>query len=435
MSTILVSNLGKAYKQYPSRWSRLLEWLTPGHRPRHSLKWVLREVNFTVHPGQAIGIIGDNGAGKSTLLKIITGTTKATTGKVKIRGRVAALLELGMGFHPDFTGRQNAYMAAQLSGLSKAEIEHLMPEIERFADVGFHFDEPVRTYSSGMQARVAFSVATSVSPDILIVDEALSVGDIGFQAKCMQRMSALLASGTTVLFVSHALNQIRQFCHKALYLSDGMVKAYGEADYVCDLYQNDSAGFAARDSEQRVLKSLVDESSETSPYILNGPDPNLRKFSVDGGQAGTNELEFWGFQILGAKGVPQANFHTNECIRLRVVIYANTDVPPGTAVGLLFADKNGYPLAACNSNYYGKRLPEVKKGMHVVVEWRLKCPFASGEFRVDIGLKPDAFSCSLYDRVFCAGVFTVAPDMSLVKENFGGYIYVESEIDVALIGC
>ena len=153
MGSIRVDDLGKAYKQYPGRWSRLAEWVMPWAGPRHALHWVLRDISFHVEPGEAVGIIGINGAGKSTLLKMITGTTQPTTGSVQITGRVAALLELGMGFHPDFTGRQNVFMAGQLLGLSVEEIAALMPEIEAFAEIGEYIDQPVRVYSSGMQMR------------------------------------------------------------------------------------------------------------------------------------------------------------------------------------------------------------------------------------------------------------------------------------------
>lgn len=236
MGSIVVKNLGKAYKQYPSRWGRLIEWLLPDkNKPLHTLKWVLQDVSFEIAPGESVGIVGVNGAGKSTLLKMITGTTQPTTGSVEVSGRVAALLELGMGFHPDFTGRQNVVMAGQLQGMSVEEIHALMPEIENFAGVGEYFDQPLRVYSSGMQVRVAFAVATAVRPDILIVDEALSVGDIAFQAKCMERMRHFIESGVTVILVSHAVNQVRQFCQKTLYLSGGHVKAFGSADEVCEI--------------------------------------------------------------------------------------------------------------------------------------------------------------------------------------------------------
>ena len=194
-------NLGKAYKRYPSRWARLAEWLRPGAPVRHELLWVLRGLDLRVPQGQALGIIGRNGAGKSTLLKMVTGTSTPTEGSVQMRGRVAALLELGMGFHPDFTGRQNAVIAAQLLGLSEGEIAAALPGIEAFAEIGHYIDEPVRTYSSGMQVRLAFSVATALRPDVLIVDEALAVGDVYFQHKCYGRIREFRAAGTTLLFV------------------------------------------------------------------------------------------------------------------------------------------------------------------------------------------------------------------------------------------
>src|SRR5579862_3817599 len=221
MGTIRVSQLGKAYKYYPTRWSRLAEWLVPFGPPRHELKWVLRDINFHVSPGESVGIIGINGAGKSTLLKLIAGTAIATKGSVAMTGRVAALLELGMGFHPDFTGRQNAFMAGQLLGLGTQELLALMPEIEAFAEIGDYVDQPVRVYSSGMQMRLAFSVATAKRPDILIVDEALSVGDAYFQHKSFDRIREFKQQGTTLLMVSHDKTAIQSICDRAILLDAG----------------------------------------------------------------------------------------------------------------------------------------------------------------------------------------------------------------------
>ena len=209
MSALVVSNIGKAYKRYPGKWARVREWVTG--RPGHQQTWVLRDVSFSVSLGEAVGIIGVNGAGKSTLLKIITGTTQPTEGNVRVQGRVAALLELGMGFHPDFTGRQNVFMAGQLLGLRVDEIAGRMSEIEAFAEIGGYIDRPVRLYSSGMQVRLAFSAATAVRPDILIVDEALSVGDAYFQHKSFERIRQYRQAGSTLLIVSHpGIDQVRQ---------------------------------------------------------------------------------------------------------------------------------------------------------------------------------------------------------------------------------
>ncbi|MGL4220012.1 MAG: ABC transporter ATP-binding protein, partial [Shewanella sp.] len=236
MGMITVNRLGKAYKQYPTRWSRLAEWILPGKKPRHSLKWVMQDVSFTVRPGEAVGIIGINGAGKSTLLKMITGTTQPTTGSISLQGRVAALLELGMGFHPDFTGRQNVYVAGQLLGLTMAEISRLMPDIEAFAEIGEYINSPVRVYSSGMQMRLAFSVATAVRPDILIVDEALSVGDAYFQHKSFERIREYSKQGTTLLIVSHDKQAIQSICNRAILLNAGRVAMEGDPEAVMDYY-------------------------------------------------------------------------------------------------------------------------------------------------------------------------------------------------------
>lgn len=242
MGAIIVKSLGKAYKQYPNRWSRLLEWLSPITKDRHILKWVMEDINFHVKPGEALGIIGVNGAGKSTLLKMLTRTTQPTTGSVSMSGRVAALLELGMGFHPEFTGRQNAHMAAQLLGYSPIEISSLMPSIEAFADIGEYIDQAVRVYSSGMQVRLAFSVATAIRPDILIIDEALSVGDAYFQQKCFDRIKKFQQEGTTLLFVSHDLATVRALCDKCLWLDSGCVRLFGDTKGVLDEYSKSIYG-------------------------------------------------------------------------------------------------------------------------------------------------------------------------------------------------
>lgn len=242
MGNIQVKNIGKAYKLYSSRWKRLIEWFVPGMVNLHQKKWILQDINFTIHKGESVGILGINGAGKSTLLKMIVGTTKPTTGYVKTSGRIAALLELGMGFHPDFTGRQNVYMAGQLLGLTAHELSHLMPVIEEFSEIGDYIDLPIRVYSSGMQVRLAFSVATAIRPDILIVDEALAVGDTRFQQKCYKRINDFKSLGTTILFVTHDLGTIYNLCDRAIYIKDARLKAIGDVKSVSAEYEKDIKG-------------------------------------------------------------------------------------------------------------------------------------------------------------------------------------------------
>ena len=236
MGTIKVSNLGKAYKVYQGKLARLLEWIFPRGRKRHTVHWVLRNISFTVDSGEAVGIIGVNGAGKSTLLKLITGTTRATEGHHEITGNVAAILELGMGFHPDFTGKENALMAAQLLGIDSREMSVMLPRIEEFADIGDYFDQPLRLYSSGMSVRLAFAVATARRPDVLIIDEALSVGDAYFQQKSFKRIRQFQADGTTLLLVSHDVAAVRSICSKAIWIDQGRIRAKGETKVVLDEY-------------------------------------------------------------------------------------------------------------------------------------------------------------------------------------------------------
>ncbi|AMO56835.1 ABC transporter ATP-binding protein [Endozoicomonas montiporae] len=423
MNAITVKNLGKAYKQYHSKWDRLAEWFLPGKKQRHSQHWVLQDINFTIQLGEAVGIIGVNGAGKSTLLKMITGTTQPTTGTVEVNGRVAALLELGMGFHPDFTGRENIFMSGQLMGLSIEDIQILMPKIEAFAEVGDYIDQPVRVYSSGMQARVAFSVATMTSPDILIVDEALSVGDFSFQAKCIQHMKNLLDSGVAILFVSHSLSQVRKFCNRTLYLADSYVKGYGNTDKICDLYQNDQALKVSRKNH----KEVVFDSKKTNHYQI---DEDLRKNSVALESAGTMELEFKSFQALDENGCAINNCNPQDTVIFRASIQANADVNEGASVGLLLGDQSGYPILSCNSNYYSKKLPSMQRGDCIVITWKIIIPFYSGDYRIDIGIKPDFNSPIFYDRVFCARKIAINTPIELLNNNFGGIFYAPADVEI-----
>ncbi len=339
MGTISVSNLGKAYKQYPTRWSRLAEWITPGHRPRHSLKWVLQGISFTVSPGEAVGIIGINGAGKSTLLKMITGTTQPTTGSVNITGRVAALLELGMGFHPDFTGRQNAFMAGQLLGYSVDEIAHLMPEIEAFAEIGDYIDQPVRVYSSGMQMRLAFSVASARRPDVLIVDEALSVGDAYFQHKSFDRIREYRKQGTTLLIVSHDKGAIQSICDRAVLLNAGRLAMEGEPEAVMDYY---NAMLAER--ENQTVRQQATESGKVQTI------------------SGSGEATVAEVVLLNEKNEPVEVVNVGQSVRLKIVVKTNVEIPE-LVLGYMIKDRLGQPVFGTNTYHLKRSLKGLPAGL------------------------------------------------------------------------
>ncbi len=233
---IAISQLSKTYRVYPKPWYRLRELVT--RRPHHQAIDALSGVNLELRQGESLGIIGENGAGKSTLLKLLSGVTSPTTGAISVRGKVASLLELGMGFHPEFTGRDNIRLNAAMMGLSEVEVERKVPEIIAFSELGEFIDRPIKTYSTGMSMRLGFAIAVQVEPDILVIDEALSVGDGYFQKKCMNRIRSFVASGRTLIFCSHALYYVSAYCQRALWLRKGQIAAAGPVEQVVRDYEN-----------------------------------------------------------------------------------------------------------------------------------------------------------------------------------------------------
>ncbi|MFN7042971.1 MAG: ABC transporter ATP-binding protein [Acidovorax temperans] len=229
-----VQGVGKEYKLYPSPRTRLKALLTG--RATHRSHWALRDVSFELRRGECIGVIGDNGAGKSSLLKLLAGTLHPSQGAIDRVGRVTAILELGAGFHPDFSGRDNLYFGGSLIGISHEEMARLEPEIIAFCELGEALDRPVKTYSSGMTVRLAFALVTAVQPDVLIIDEALAVGDQNFQKKCVERITAFRNNGCTILFCSHSPYHIRHLCDRALWLKAGRVEQFGDTEAVLAAY-------------------------------------------------------------------------------------------------------------------------------------------------------------------------------------------------------
>jgi lipopolysaccharide transport system ATP-binding protein len=362
MGTITVNNLGKAYKQYPTRWGRLAEWILPFAKPRHTLKWVMQGVSFTVNPGEAVGIIGINGAGKSTLLKMITGTTQPTTGSVNITGRVSAMLELGMGFHPDFTGRQNAFMTGQLLGMSVEEITNLMPEIEAFAEIGDYMDQPVRVYSSGMQMRVAFSVATARRPDVLIVDEALSVGDAYFQHKSFDRIREFRKQGTTLLLVSHDKGAIQSICDHAILIDAGNLAMQGEPEAVMDYY---NAMIAQKENTK--IEQIVLDTGKIQTI------------------SGTGEAEIESAAILNSKGEAVEVANVGESITLKVTARVNATLQE-LVLGYLIKDRLGQPVFGTNTHHLGFPLKQLEIGERATYQFSFPANMGEGSYSIALAL-------------------------------------------------
>ena len=404
MGQITVRDLGKAYKKYPNRWSRLAEWVLPGNKQRSDLTWVLQNINFIVSPGEAVGIVGMNGAGKSTLLKLITGTAMPTTGYAEITGRVSALLELGMGFHPDFTGRQNVYMAGQLLGYTGENISQVMSEIEAFAEIGDYIDEPVRVYSSGMQMRLAFSVATAHRPDVLIVDEALSVGDAYFQHKSFDRIRKFREQGTTLLLVSHDKNAIQAICDRAILLSAGKLAMEGEPETVMDFY---NAILADRENYKVEQKIQKDGKTQTI--------------------SGSGEATVIDIALLNEKGQRVEVVDVGEMVTLQVTAKADKALSR-LVLGYGIKDRLGQVMYGTNTFHTKQILNEVHAGDTYIFNIKFSANLGPGTYSVQTALvSSDTHLENNYEWRDLALVFNV---VNMSRTHFAGSSWIEPEIEI-----
>lgn len=404
MGSIHIKNLGKAYRQYPNRWARLAEWLIPFLRPRHQLKWVMQGVSFSVKPGAALGIIGVNGAGKSTLLKMITGTTQPTTGEIHIDGRVAALLELGMGFHPEFTGRQNVMMAGQLLGLTLEELQTLMPEIEAFAEIGPYMDQPVRTYSSGMQMRLAFSVASAKRPDVLIVDEALSVGDAYFQHKSFNRIREFRQAGTTLLIVSHDRQAIQNLCDRAILLANGRLALEGAPEEVMDFY---------------------------SAMLAEKEQLTIRQERLDNGKvrtiSGTGEAGIEDVALLSSDGQRVEVIEVGVPVALEVTVEIRQPVNR-LVLGFMIKDRMGQSIYGINSHRLQRELENLSAGERIVYRFEFPANLGKGNYSIALSLSRfDSHLDTNYEWRDFALIFHV---INVNKPDFVGCASLDARLSI-----
>jgi lipopolysaccharide transport system ATP-binding protein len=347
---VSVTHLDKAFKRYARIRHRLLEWL-PGGRPHHELHWVLRDLNFTIGRGESVGLVGRNGAGKSTLLKLLTGTLLPTAGQVRINGRVAALLELGMGFHPEFSGFDNVLMAGQLQGMTRLEVLACMDEIVAFAEIGDALMQPVRVYSSGMMVRLAFATATAVRPDILIVDEALAVGDAYFQHKCFRRIREFREQGATLLFVSHDPMAVKSLCDRALLIEGGRVAMDADPIKVLDYYN---------------ALIALDEKAVVNHEAHIKADQGTR-----GVRSGSGEVKIVSARLL-RQGQLAYQVLEGEALDLVIDLAIYQDLPEVT-VGLLLRDRLGNEIFGTNTHQLGlsEQLRDVQAGSQVSLTYAI----------------------------------------------------------------
>lgn len=356
-----VERLGKAYKSYTSEWQRAGEWFGLSLGSFEETR-VLEDVSFGVGPGEAIGIVGQNGAGKSTLLKLITGTLRPSEGSVRINGSVAGILELGLGFNPELTGRQNAWHAASILGHGAADINAAMPEIESFSEIGHYFDEPVRVYSSGMQLRLAFSVVTAFRPELLIIDEALSVGDAYFQHKCFDRIKEYKKQGTSLLFVSHDAAAVLNLCDRAILLEDGKLIKDDDPGVVLDFYN-----------------ATLAEKEKGSIEISNNQDGKVQ--TVSGSRLARVET----IQIVDLAGntIDTVNAGDTVCLQATVVIEGSL---PELVFGYKIKDRLGQVMYGTNTFHLDGVLSDLRKGERVVYSFEFPANLGPGSYSVSTAL-------------------------------------------------
>jgi len=377
---IQVAGLGKRYIGYRSNFHRLGSWLGLPFDPA-SEYWPVRDVNLTVKAGEAVGVIGANGAGKSTLLKMIAGTIVPSTGSIAVTGRSRALLELGTGFNPEFTGRENVYFAGGLQGMSSVELSEMMPTIEEFADIGAFFDQPLRTYSSGMQGGVGFALATAVCPDVLIVDEILSVGDAFFQAKCYERIAQYRDRGMAMLLVTHSTGDVVKHCNRAVYIDKGVVQFDGSPREATNIFLDRLHGRKSAPEkahlEEAPVRLLVDQD-------VFHTRPGYRKEEYRWGQGGARILDF---SIRSQGQNFPAIIKSNEMLELSFSVAFDVDVENVTA-GMLIKSLDGLFLYGTNSFLASGAggQPSFATGEATTFTFKMPMRLNSGFYLLSVGL-------------------------------------------------
>ena len=401
-----VQNICKTYLDYESNFKRFASWFS-NNKEEKNVKTVLKDVSFDVGAGEVVGLIGQNGAGKSTLLKIISHTLKPSSGRVTSGAKISSILELGMGFHGDLTGRQNAYQSCSLMGYSKEQIDEIIAYIEDFAEIGEYFDYPVRIYSSGMQMRLAFSVVTANRPDILIIDEALSVGDVYFQHKSFDKIKEFKSLGTTLIIVSHDSGAIKSICDRVILLEKGQILKDGEPEAVLDYYN------ALISKKQDVQISQV--------ALENGKIATI---------SGNKKACIKNIEILDAAGKKIQNLEVGRKIKLKVTVLANENLP-SLVLGYQIKNRFSQVVYGTNTYHLKQALKNLKKGEEYDFSFEFDANLGVGSFSVTIALHDsDNHLQNNYEWRDNAIIFNV---VNFSKPDFVGLAYLEPSLEVKRI--
>jgi teichoic acid transport system ATP-binding protein len=384
--SIRVQNLGKVYKLFPSPFDRVKETFHPFRKKFHQRFQALSDISLEVRKGDTVGIIGRNGSGKSTLLQVICGILQPTTGTVWKNGRIAALLELGAGFNPEFSGRENVYLNGSILGLSRREMDECFGDILAFADIGEFIDQPVKTYSSGMYVRLAFAVAINVRPDILIVDEALSVGDTLFQAKCFAKFREFQQRGITIIFVTHSIDLITRYCDKVCLLDKGVLKAYGPPQDVIDRYNKLILEYSHKASHVEPVYCNLDKHRTPGREEGEGPfhlNPEENRYG--NGKATIDQVGIYSLDGQPAQALKQMEEYE---IRLAVVFHERIDSP---VIAYIIKDVQGMEITGTNTLYHHVETGVCEAGERLTVSFVQRMLLRGGGYILSAG-------CAGYDK-------------------------------------
>ncbi|WP_419874604.1 ABC transporter ATP-binding protein [Candidatus Pristimantibacillus sp. PTI5] len=413
---IEVRNLSKIYKLYEKATDRLKEALTPVGKKYHKDFGALKEVSFSLEKGEALGIIGKNGSGKSTLLKIITGVLTPSTGTVHVSGRISALLELGAGFNPEYTGLENIYLNGTIMGISKQEVDDRLEEILAFADIGEFINQPVKSYSSGMFARLAFAVAINVDPDILIVDEALAVGDIHFQAKCYRKFDEFKAQGKTILFVTHSLDSIIRYCTTAIVLNEGELISQGSPKEMVDLFK-------------KIITRSVTQSADTGSVSLKVPASNWKsemEIHPERLDYGDKQVEIIDYGIFNEADQLNTTLQSDESTTFKMKVCFHKDIS-NPIFAYTIKDLKGMEIAGSNSWYDGVLTGDFKQGEELIVSFTHQLNLQHGDYMLSLGCTGyNGDELVVYHRLYDVIFFRVVLFKSIVGiTNLNTNIHIE----------
>lgn len=418
MNAIEIDNLTKVYRLYKSHHDRVKEIISLNTRKYHHDFYALKDVSFNIKKGETVGIIGQNGSGKSTLLKIICGVSKSTSGTVKVNGRISSLLELGAGFHQDFTGRENVYMNGALMGFSKEEMESRLPEIEAFADIGEFIDQPVKSYSSGMYVRLAFAAAINVDPEILIVDEAISVGDSRFQLKCFFKFQELQERQKTILFVTHDMNTIKKYCSNAILLNKGQLIFEGSPNDATNRYVQ--ILFPADNSTRQYMSG---QKSKKEEACLPTSDIEYRYGSGHG--------EIASIALLDNLGQVTNVFTSGEEMKVVFRVVAHCDIAT-PIMAMTVKDAKGWDIYSTNTFFKGITMPGLTTGSEIEVTFTQKLYLIPANYFISLGfVHIDNGNIVPLDRRYDVIEIKVLPKN---KETYMGIVNLDSEISVKQCG-